>query len=180
MVLKEWTGSEGYHCLIVEHSSLGHLCGYVGVPSEHPMFDKDYTGCLLPSAKPRGERPYDLEEPKMPDRWLKRSQARLVCDEDDYCGHRPESILRCHGGITYSGRTIPGMKPELYYFGFDCGHLGDLSPGLNETLSKVGLSPDTSGVYRDQQYVEYEITDLVKQLSFYQRQIAEMSAGKTP
>jgi len=28
-------------CLIVRHSGSGHLCGYVGVDSQHPLFEED-------------------------------------------------------------------------------------------------------------------------------------------
>ncbi|MDG3006418.1 hypothetical protein [Paludisphaera mucosa] len=39
---KQWQDtSTGYPCLIVRNR-LGALCGYVGVPKEHPHFGKDY------------------------------------------------------------------------------------------------------------------------------------------
>jgi len=40
---EQFTDEEtGYPCLIVRHNTLGHLCGYVGVDSQHPCFQKDY------------------------------------------------------------------------------------------------------------------------------------------
>lgn len=30
-------------CLILRHSELGHLCGYVGLPKGHPCYGKDYN-----------------------------------------------------------------------------------------------------------------------------------------
>lgn len=39
---KQWLdGATGYPCLIVRQIRLGHLCGYVGVPSSHPWFEKE-------------------------------------------------------------------------------------------------------------------------------------------
>jgi hypothetical protein len=33
----------GFPCIILRHPSLFHLCGYVGVPEDHPDFYKDYN-----------------------------------------------------------------------------------------------------------------------------------------
>ncbi len=35
--------SNGLHCHIKRHPSLLHLCGYVGVAKNHPLFGKDYN-----------------------------------------------------------------------------------------------------------------------------------------
>jgi hypothetical protein len=32
----------GLSCLVHRHPSLGHFCGYVGVPPTHPAYDKNY------------------------------------------------------------------------------------------------------------------------------------------
>lgn len=39
---KEWVSKSGLPCFALRHPSLGHWCGYVGVPSDHPAFGKDY------------------------------------------------------------------------------------------------------------------------------------------
>jgi hypothetical protein len=46
-------------------------------------------------------------------------------DDDYYIG----SILECHGGITFTDHWKEWGN-EYWWLGFDCGHLGDLSPGL--------------------------------------------------
>jgi len=38
----------------------------------------------------------------------------------DFCDHTPESIIRVHGGINYSG-----LGEEGWVFGFDTAHAGD-------------------------------------------------------
>lgn len=35
--------AQGYPCLILRHPSLGHLCGYVGIPEGHPAHGKHYN-----------------------------------------------------------------------------------------------------------------------------------------
>ena len=32
----------GFECFIVRHHRLGHLCGYIGVPQEHPFYGVNY------------------------------------------------------------------------------------------------------------------------------------------
>lgn len=40
---KQWLDLKtGLPCLIVRHGSSGHLCGYVGIDSKHPLFGKTY------------------------------------------------------------------------------------------------------------------------------------------
>jgi len=39
---RQWLDEEtGFACLINRHPSSGHLCGYVGVPHNHPWFGRD-------------------------------------------------------------------------------------------------------------------------------------------
>jgi hypothetical protein len=114
----EWIDSAtNLPCLIVRNRELGHLCGYVGVPSSHPCFGRDY-------------------------------------DEVD---------CEVHGGLTYanecSGEICHKANQEVWWFGFDCAHLFDLSPwmkGRNEH------SPHD--VYRDIPYVRSECEKLAAEL----------------
>ncbi|MEO1658280.1 MAG: hypothetical protein AAFR65_11195 [Pseudomonadota bacterium] len=34
--------ASGFTCKIIVHTTLGHLCGYVRLPADHPMWGKDY------------------------------------------------------------------------------------------------------------------------------------------
>lgn len=41
---KEWVDADtGYVCTIWRHPTLGHLCGYVGIPKDHPCYGMDYN-----------------------------------------------------------------------------------------------------------------------------------------
>lgn len=80
-----------------------------------------------------------------------------------------------HGGLTYASRILPfkpseerpqeylryvhnrkGWAKKKWFFGFDCGHSGDVSP--NKTMMR--FSSLLAGVYRDQEYVVQEVKNL--------------------
>lgn len=136
----QWKDAEtGLPCLIVRNT-LGNLCGYVGVDSSHPWHGIDYGQCF------------------------KR------CDET-WCGHRPDSMIEVHGGLTYADACqtkdrergichIPeaGEPDDVWWFGFDCAHSGDLMP--YEALRSPGR-----GIYRSVEYVKHEVAKLAKQLA---------------
>ncbi len=151
----QWTDEEtGLPCLIVR-SSLGALCGYVGVPTSHPWFGLDYEDCTL------SECP------------------------DKQCSHDVDSELEAHGGITFSGPCFPHRdNPEegichivpgdekIWWFGFDCSHSGDMTPNgyLGDSLKIFSerfmdiLTNVSGGVYRHVSYVRSEVSDLARQL----------------
>ena len=132
-----------FDCLVVRNTA-GGLCGYVGLPRQHPWHGKEYGDCL------RG------------------------CPEDDYCcGHSPDGRVGVHGGLTFSnccaeGRDetvgvchvpLPGRPHDVWWFGFDCGHSGDLLPEPH-FAKYFG-----DGVYRDFAYVQAECVRLAAQLA---------------
>lgn len=64
---KQWLDEEtGYPCLIVRQPTLGHLCGYVGVPSSHPWFghepDASVHGGVTYGAKCNNHICHEVEE----------------------------------------------------------------------------------------------------------------------
>ena len=175
----------GLDCLIVRQPSGGHLCGYVGIPKNHPLYGIGYGDCTLPEArKPNAEElaehlaqsmAFNIEHLKYtPERaeqatdfLTKYWKERKRCKEE-YCQHTPEYILSAHGGITYSAecndrichKTDDG--DHVWWFGFDCAHSGDKSPGYDK------LSYSRVGVYRTVHYVENECRSLARQLKEYE------------
>lgn len=123
-------------CLMVRNPSGGNWCGYVAVTEGHPFFGRDYDEC------------------------------HAVGDE----------YLDVHGGLTYSdfcadtddhSRFIchvpePGRPDRVWWLGFDCAHLFDLSPGYAARYPQWPVGPDE--VYRDQPYVEAEVRSLARQI----------------
>jgi hypothetical protein len=132
-------------------------CGYVGVPLSHPL---------------RGIR-HDKRHRSL----AKAFQARLQQPMGDtpglgvligcLCGNlqqTPECTFGVHGGITFSGWTdsFRSTAPSHWWFGFDCSHSGDLSPGLS-VLGKKPMWPDE--VYRTLDYARDECRKLADQLA---------------
>lgn len=66
-----------------------------------------------------------------------------------------------HGGLTYSdkGQEDLGENPAAWYFGFDCAHSGDVSPGM----LKYDAHPN--GSYRTFAYVRRQVAALSKQIA---------------
>jgi hypothetical protein len=91
------------------------------------------------------------------------------CDEVD---------VKVHGGLTFSNRCAKGEpehgichKPDfgesdvVWWFGFDCSHLYDLSPQMSALLSVTSLPrPPYKEEYRDLSYVQDQCTMLARQL----------------
>ena len=68
-----------------------------------------------------------------------------------------EEDFEVHGGVTYTGKREFEQPNYIadYVLGFDCGHAGDLVPGVKIFHEEV---------YRDIEYVTNECKNLAKQL----------------
>ena len=66
-----------------------------------------------------------------------------------------------HGGLTYGdGDLYHQDNPDgLWWFGFDCAHLGDLTPGFGSSVFTG------TRVYRDVNYVKRETEELAAQFA---------------
>lgn len=120
----EWRHRSGLPLLIVRSPVTGSLCGYVGVPPEHPLYGVNYSGCALHLKAAdcvRVKWRHYLGEMHHSQRelWLRYGRldertyrprgkyeglfARLnECRDHARCDHTPEGFLNVHGGITYS------------------------------------------------------------------------------
>jgi hypothetical protein len=148
----EWEHA-GLQCCIVRVSELGHLCGYVGVPKSHPLYEIRYNAssdALTHLLNKRMKSPVgpvdDLTFPEC---------VALLFGEFEAS---PEFVFKCHGGLTYSEHRNPaiGKDDGLWWFGFDCAHCGDFQP-----LSSYSIG----GVYRDFKYVKVGVESLAEQIA---------------
>lgn len=75
---------------------------------------------------------------------------------DDYDGWRAygEARFICH-------RPLDGRPDRVWWFGFDCAHLGDVSPAFDALSGARRYGDET---YRDRAFVEAEIAYLARQL----------------
>lgn len=141
----QWQDEEtGLPCLMVRNRG-GALCGYVGVPDTHPWHGKDYSACVKGCGK-------------------------------DWCEHTPESAIRVHGGLTFADACadtddeehgichVPdaGEPDNVWWFGFDCSHSGDLSPQYMANFDWYGFR---DGAYRDFDYLKSQVASLAHQLA---------------
>lgn len=155
-VVKDWTTAAGFRAVIIM-GSLGHHCGYVAVPKEHPLFGKDYGAdceCLtFPADEPAG----------------KRGVFQLLCNNGEA---RPEVVFDVHGSLTYSGgnEKYPVPASDVWWFGYDCGHCYD-APSDEYLEQQRAKYPDlaseysrSGGIFRDVDYNVAECESLAKQL----------------
>ena len=92
--------------------------------------------------------------------------------------------INVHGGLTFADHcsgdergichVVDAGEPDnVWWFGFDCGHAGDYSPGhearMREVLGRdyhpIPMGPWGADVYRDIEYVRAEVTRLASQLA---------------
>ena len=80
-----------------------------------------------------------------------------VPEGHNYSGMSYDDVdVQVHGGLTFGSNNFPDRDDNekgYYWFGFDCGHAGDLMPYLWE-----------DGTYRTKEYVKNECKELAKQL----------------
>lgn len=137
----------------------GSWCGYVGVDPSHRMHGKGYSECL----------------------------AGCPAEEGSCYDHSPEAVLSVHGGLTYAKACWgdeatgichvpePGRSHDIWWFGFDCAHYQDFSPGSAAQIAasyhqRGQTMPDcfnrmASEIYRDLVYVRAEVTSLAAQIA---------------
>jgi hypothetical protein len=144
-------------CLAVRNS-MGAWCGYVGVAPGHPFHGVSYDQCRQPDGH--------------------------TDDESTWCyEHTPNGAVEVHGGLTFAAfchesdkgegygichTPFPGREPEVWWLGFDCAHLGDLSPYdavQRHHEPRAYWSHRQDDVYRDLSYVKAECATLAAQLA---------------
>lgn len=101
----------GLDCLIVRQPRAGHLCGYVGVPPGHVLYEKDWQ---------EADELLDMHG---------------GCTFSRFCQpHETEDSGICHV-------PGPGRPDQVWWIGFDCAHSGDFSPGLLIGLNHCTYKP---------------------------------------
>lgn len=157
----------------IRRSMVGALCGYVGVPPGHAFFGWSYRDSV-----------------RVRDEFLQNREVGRdigVLDAFTYGlqggpehGTIPLGMaLRVHYGMTFSGEFPAGEAPcEAWWFGFDCGHAGDLSPALAVLYREMDLTEFHAGdVYRDINYVKGQCELLAFQLRQLEAEFALTAAG---
>lgn len=139
----------GLDCMVVR-GPIGALCGYVGVKADHPWHRKGYSEHIGPD---------DCAE---------------YADGFGWCyEHSPDGLVNVHGGLTFSdachedgdrATSICHLADDgqpVWWFGFDCAHVGDLHP-YDQKYHRPHVRSLT---YRDLPYVVAEVRGLAAQLA---------------
>lgn len=191
---RQWQDeATGLPCLIVR-GPVGALCGYVGVPPDHPAYGLSPSGAPAPEYEAyhdavREQMRETFKEKRGAENHEAVREALMALPEPPAkvpdIGDRVEEI-DVHGGLTYaagcSGHIchVPaeGEPDNVWWFGFDCAHAGDLCPqmemarkgfkhlmpSLPPELEAAMEKMDMRDVYRDAAYVAAECASLAKQL----------------
>jgi hypothetical protein len=133
----------GLACKVVL-TRMGHHCGYVGLPQEHPWFGKSYSDVVTVSQEII-KRPIEIDKVGA----INVFCAALKNTEESLSRGEIEMVLAVdvHGGLTYAGE-----REGLWWLGFDCAHSDD------------GRSEGDPG-WKDRAYAEAETRSLADQLA---------------
>jgi hypothetical protein len=115
----------GYPCQIWRNPRQGYLCGYVGVPLDHPWASLDF----------------DINEPQVHGgvTYFEPADATVALRagaEDPFHCVDAEAVLR-------------STKPARWWIGFDCGHAGDLIPAVSALFRHPVVYRDVAFVRRE-------------------------------
>ena len=165
---------KGYTCVVVMQT-MGHRCGYVGIPKEHPLYNKFYEDYLDIKKSDIGDREVSGVFPLF----------SAVLDDDERV--RIDAFFNCHGGITYSDGGVCSNYPiesDLWWFGFDCAHYNDIPDyqaakmifsESDDVILRLSVAenaerqyPNTIGRVRSLDFVSSECIKLAEQLSEYE------------
>jgi len=170
----------GLKC-VIQRNRLDAWCGYVGVSPEYTLYGYDYND-LITVPQEIKDRKIDVDRIGVFNFFAfclkKQSEEGSTIGEEIPVG----LALDVHGGITFSegaladGRTWNGTKCEemyssdddrVWWFGFDCGHAGDLVPAmvLNEKYREIRGMFNQHEIYRDKEFVISETKDLAEQIA---------------
>jgi hypothetical protein len=164
----------GMRCVMYRDPEFKTWCGYVGVGSAHPLYGLHYSD-LVPAPAKFNERPMDVDEHGMINVFVTALQQ--------YAGEIPDGfvpishLIACHGGLSWAQ---PLHEWTGWWFGFDCNHAWDYSPGMVEILRESArrLELDTGWrphvidamerrVYRTFDFVKSETASLAQQVADY-------------
>ncbi len=110
----------GYRC-VTTFTDMGHRCGYVGVPKEHPLYGKHSNNQVKVTLKELSE---DIKLSEIGNRGMWTISFHTPKSEDDLVDIA--FYFKVHGGINYAdGGNGHPVESDLWWFGFDCGHAGD-------------------------------------------------------
>jgi hypothetical protein len=144
----------GMDCIIRRSKRGGYLCGYVGVPPQHPLFG--FEGSALEAL---GIHPHGGVDHGAPcEEW--EPEPISVCHVRDQNATKKRNSAR-----AAAAADIDRQHDHAWWFGFSCNKPGDLQPSrLDASPSVRGSRVGLKSVYRNETYVLGHVVDLAAQL----------------
>lgn len=175
---RQWPDeATGLPCLMVRNPGGGNWCGYVGVPATHPLHGKHYDANGVDVRVHGGLTFSEACTPHTPETWAKfrermkayEPEAREYPEGDaarrlnDPAATAAMESFDAYEAFAQSRYIChlpePGEPDNAWWFGFDCAHSGDLSPGYD-----FSRRYSYENAYRDAEYVANECRRLARQL----------------
>lgn len=148
--------ASGYDCIMLRDTDGAFLSGYVGVPSDHPLWGWDHEG-ISPELgiEVHGGLTYSeiCQDGPSPQRRIV-AEARRIC----HVSLEPLRYEPLKHATDYRAADA-----HAWWFGFSCNHLYDVVPG-SRTHGNRFMAAETSAEYRDDAYVVREVVNLAAQL----------------
>jgi hypothetical protein len=151
---KDWISKDGLRCVVIM-TDMKYRCGYVGVNKLHPLYNRPYASTIPTILTKQWNK---LKQGTVG----KRGVIDLFCLDIDH--PRVGILFDVHGGITYSGSNNYPIKSDLWWFGYDCAHLGD-APELTRISGELRSLYSGYGTVRSLEYCINECESLASQLS---------------
>ena len=117
-VEKDWMYKD-LRCVVIM-TTMGHRCGYVGIPIQHQLFGCAYYEIVSDKFADKAK---DIKERPVGRRGVLDIFINAYRGKTDV-GY----MFDVHGGITYSGGGLLSDYPvesNLWWFGYDCNHFDD-------------------------------------------------------
>ena len=148
--------ASGYECIMLRDNPGGFLCGYVGVPADHPLWG--WRSKAVPAdigIEVHGGITYArlCQSGPTPSRRL-AAEARRICD----VVISPEVYHEVQHATDHRA-----ADRHAWWFGFSCDHSYDFVPGDGRRSIPVSSS-ELARTYRDDAYVVRETVALAAQL----------------
>jgi hypothetical protein len=166
----------GFVCVVRRTLEFKQLCGYVGIPRSHPLYEVDRCE-LIPSPEDwRNGIGWDIDEHGAIDTFVTLLQ--------DHAGEIPvgfaplNMLIGVHGGLTWSDRLYDHTG---WWFGFHCGHAYDFMPGLAELITEAGRDASFlygMSTYRTFDYVKQECATLAQRIADWSARIPHIEHAR--
>ncbi len=154
----DWIDKEtGLRCCIMRQVHGKHLCGYVEIPKTHILHKLTYRDQVPQLIQWKADQV--LQQP-IGERGIFTLFMMAFGGREKL---EVEALFDVHGSLTFSGELSDRVGK---WYGFDCAHSGDLSPGYQETLMDIcpELLINRYDEYRDMEYVKMECECLALQI----------------